>query len=465
VLSLTGTNTNGITVTDSAGLLSGNPMPANQGQFTDQIMVTLPTGSKFSDTLSMTGTNSETENSGSPATADTTISQTITADTETTLEDVADTIPISNLGLGSGMKVTAVAPGPLGPQFGTVSVGGDGQSLTYTPTTLDDFVNGVATNDQDVFQVYSSDGAGHTAVTLLTVKETPVADAPTVSIQLLPYQNGDPINEVRLEITGTSADFGGVNNGSDFIQSIGLGGTAVNDTSQILVNGQLLTGDTINESSNTGFVSDEVDLFMNTPVNATLNDTLAVTSTAAETDGSTPAISAPQTQSIVIENTQTNQDLTFSTSKQSMWTTGTAPFTTNYATEFKGLDVSKSTSKHLKVPIIGAPIAGGTASAHLRVGFQASLDITSGDFSATLPFTIGLDSTYNKTNDTSQIDWTDAQLGGGKFSAQFTKLLANVRARFRCQSYGACDDCRYLRCAKGSEKSKCGIIHQASAWL
>src|SRR5262249_7637159 len=126
-LSLTGTNTSGITISDSAHLLSGNliTVPANQGQFTDQIIVSLPADSTFSDTLSMTGTNSETENTGSPATADTTITQTITADTETTLEDVQINIPIGNLGLSSGLKITAVAPGPLAPQFGTVSIAGD----------------------------------------------------------------------------------------------------------------------------------------------------------------------------------------------------------------------------------------------------------------------------------------------------------------------------------------------------
>ena len=184
-LALTGTNTSGITITDSAGLLSANLItpPANQGQFTDQIIVSLPADSTFSDTLSFSGTNAETENTGNPATAATTSSQTITADTETTLEDTPITIPIGNLVNASGMKITQVAPGPLGPQYGTATIAADGQSLTYTPTTLDYEVNGILTGDQDVFQVYSSNGAGNNAVTLLTVKATPVADAPWGSAQ------------------------------------------------------------------------------------------------------------------------------------------------------------------------------------------------------------------------------------------------------------------------------------------
>ncbi len=420
-LSLTGTNTSGITISDSAGLLSGNLItaPANQGQFTDEILVSLPAASKFSDTLSMTGTNAETENTGAPATAATTISQTITADTETTLEDTPINIPIGNLGLGPNMAITAVAPGPLGPLYGNVTVAPGGQSLIYTPTDLDDVVNGTPTGNQDVFQVYSSDGMGNNAVTLLTVKATPVADTPTVHVQVLTPHAGDPINEVRLLVTSHSGDFGTVNQGSDFIQSIGLNltgdhtaGTTITDTMG------LLSGNTINASSNQGSFQDEVDLLM--PVDTTLADLLAVTATAAETEGTgSPATaSATTNQSIAIDNAQSSTNLTFQTSNQSIWDTGAA-FSKDFNTGFLGIDKSYSTSKSVSIGTLGVSttIASAGASVHFRAGVQADLKITAGDISATLPFNVGLDSNYNKTTDTLQIMPTDMQLGGGHFTA------------------------------------------------
>ncbi len=416
-LSLTGTSTAGITITDSAGLLSGSTIvpPANQGQFIDEIRVALPAGSTLSDTLSLTGTNAETENTGSPATAAKTITQTITADTETTLEDVPITIPIGHLVTAPNMVITQIAPGSLGPEYGTVTIAPGGQSLTYTPTTLDDVVGGIPTGNQDVFQVYTSDGAGNNAVTLLTVKATPVADKPSVSVQVLAPHAGDPINEVRLLVTSQSGDYGTVNQGSDRIQSIGLnltgtgtGGTSISDSLG------LLSGSTINAPANLGSFQDEVDLVM--PVDTSVNGSLAVTATAAETEGTgSPATaSATQNQSIVLDNQQLSQNLTFQTSGQSIWDSGAA-FTKDFNTGFLGFDKSYGTSA--KATIAGTTIASAGASAHVRAGIQADLKISAGDISATLPFNVGLDSTYNVTTNTLRVMPTDAQLGGGKFTA------------------------------------------------
>ncbi|MCC8977397.1 Ig-like domain-containing protein [Bradyrhizobium acaciae] len=418
-LSLTGTNTSGITVTDTAGLLSGNLInaPANPGQFTDELVVSLPSGSTFSDTLSMTGTNAETENTGVPPTASTTISQTITADTETTLEDTPITIPIGNLVSGANMKITQVAPGPLGPKYGTISIAPDGQSLIYTPTTLDDIVNGMPTGDQDVFQVYSSDGAGNNAVTLLTVKETPVADTPSVDVKVLPMQPGDPINEVRLQVTSRSGDFGTVNQGSDFIQSIALNLTGTTSASSITDTLGLLSGNTITlNSSNQGSFQDEIDVLM--PTDTSVVDSLGITATAAETENTAVTASNSTSQSIAIDNVKTSNDLNFQTSGQSIWDTGAA-FSKDFNTGFLGIDKSYSTSKKAVIGTLGisTTIASAGANLHFRAGVQADLKITAGDISATLPFQVGLDSTYNKTTDTLQIMATDMELGNGHFTA------------------------------------------------
>jgi hypothetical protein len=404
-LSVTGTNPGAITITDSLGLLSGGVItaPANPGLFTDEIDVSIPAASTFSDTLSMTGTNAETENP--TVTASKTVSQTITADTETTLEDVAKTIQVGSLVSAPNMVITGLG---VGPKYGTVAIAGDGKSLTYTPTTLDYEVNGALTGNQDVFQVYSSDGAGNNAVTLLTVKATPVADTPSVSVQVLTPHAGDPINEVRLLVTSQSVDFGTVNQGSDFIQSIGLNLTGTAATS-ITDSAGLLSGTTITPASNQGYFQDEVDLVM--PVDTTLSDLLAVTATAAETEGTgSPATaSATKNQSIIIHNAQSSTDESFQTSGQSIWDNGAA-FSKDFNTGFLGVDVSTSTS-------IDAYIGSAGASIHFRAGVQADLKISAGDISATLPFNVGLDSNYNVTTDTLQIMATDPQLGGGKFTA------------------------------------------------
>ena len=141
-------------------------------------------------------------------------------------------------------------------------------------------VDGILTGNQDAFQVSVNDSLGGEVTSFVTVNATPVADAPTVTFKVLAPEAGDPVNEVRLLVTAQSGDYGTVNAGSDFIQSLGLGGTAFTDATQTIVNGKLLTGNTINASSNTGLFTDEVDLVM--PANTTMDDTLEVTATGAE---------------------------------------------------------------------------------------------------------------------------------------------------------------------------------------
>ena len=153
-----------------------------------------------------------------------------------------------------------------------------------------------------------------------------------------------------------------MNQGSDFIQSIGLNLSGIPATS-IMDSKGLLSGTTINASSNQGSFQDEVDLLM--PADTTLSDTLAITATAAETETPATTASATQNQSIVIDNT-------FSTSKQSMWTTGAAPFTTDYSTGFIGLDVNaRARASTLTFREARAPVGGGSASGHLRGGLPS----------------------------------------------------------------------------------------------
>jgi hypothetical protein len=344
----------------------------------------------------------------------------------TTPEDTPYTIPVSSLAtdLNSGAKLTisAIGTGVKGPQYGTITIAPDGQSLIYTPTTLDDEVNGILTGNHDAFQVGVSDNFGGEVTSFVTVGATPVADTPIVNVRVLSPEAGDPINEVRLGMTAQSGDYATINQDSDFIQSIGLNLTGdVTNGTTITDSKHLLSGNTINAlGHNTvpGLFTDEVDLLM--PADTTLNDSLAVTATAAETESpATTATSAAINKPIAIDTAQSSQDLTFQTSGQSIWDTGSA--TTFDFKKFLGLDKTFHTGLSLgTVPTISGGsfhLGSLTASAHVKVGIEADLKITSGDVSATLPFHVNLDSTYNETTDTLQIVATDAQLGSGRFTA------------------------------------------------
>ena len=179
-------------------------------------------------------------------------------------------------------------PGAQGPQYGTVTIAADGKSLIYTPTTLDYLVDGILTGNQDAFQVSVKDSVGGEVTSFVTVNGTPVAETPTVTIKVLAPEAGDPINEVRLLVTAQSGDYGTVDAGSDFIKSLLLSGSAFSAATQITDSDKLLNGNTINASSNTGLFTDEIDLTLPTlQPNTALNDTLAITATAAETESPT----------------------------------------------------------------------------------------------------------------------------------------------------------------------------------
>jgi hypothetical protein len=464
-LALTGTKTSGITITDSLGLLSGNVItpPANQGQFTDQIIVSLPAGSNFSDTLSFTGTNSEFENTGSPATASTTVSQTITADTETTLEDVPITIPISHLVSASGMTISSVA---INPTYGTVTIASDGQSLTYTPTTLDNVGAGPTLN-QDVFQVDESNGAGNTAVTLVTVNATPVADPPPLTLTLLTPHVGDPATEMRYLVTVQAGDYGTINQGADFIQglSLSLGGNVTSGVT-ITDTGGYLSGNTFNLPNNQSF-TDEIDVITPSSLSpgTNLNDQLSVTAVNAEKEGfgSPATASATQAQSIAIDYSQQNTSVDFTTSGQNIWGPGNA-FTFGY-NQFLG--ISNNSDNHTHGSLSGlsqfntGKIGGFVsplgvkfgATAHgtlaLKAGFQVDLNINGGSFDASLPFNLTLNDVYNKTTDTLQIGSTDSA-GTGTFTSTGPGGNADLKAIFDMFASLGGSACAFGACTHGN---------------
>jgi VCBS repeat-containing protein len=325
-------------------------------------------------------------------------------DTATVLEDESVTINVlgNDVDLNnSPLTIDKVSQ----PDHGTVTINADG-TLTYT-TNLD-YINS-PTSNVDTFQYCIHDALGGEDSATVSVTVTPVADPPTITVQVLPWQMGDPATETRLLITATSGDFGTPDEGSDFIKSLqfsGLpGGVTLSDTKG------LLSGTTIITSGQPGMFTDEVDVLTPTAQNTSFN--LGITAINAEIEGTGSPAEAPASasQPIVVDYSQQSTNVDFTATNQSIWDTGGA-FTTDF-NKFLGIDTGASTT--LGGTFLGAGISVG-ASFHIKTGFQMDLSINSGSFNADLPYNITFNDTYNKTNDTLEIDPFDTALSGGHIS-------------------------------------------------
>ena len=350
--------------------------------------------------------------------------------TVTTAEGTSINIQASSLAydLNSGaiLTVDRIPTGAQGPQYGSVTINPDG-SLTYTATPLDYEVNGFLTGNQDSFQVSVKDNLGGTVTSYVKVIATPVTDKPTLDLKVISLP-GDPADLYRLQVKVHSGDYNTINAGSDYIQSLALSltgnltdGATIRDTNGWLTY-DASTGYTITPMSSTGGhldnAQDEIDIVLPTSTllaspSFSVTDDVTVTATAAETE-STPANPIPtatdtKDQKLAMDTAQTTSDLTFTTSDQSIWNTGTAFVNKDFSSGFLGLDKSVSTHGGVTIPgftipgaVIGDKTIGyttipplvvppvvlgsGKATAHIRLGVEADLKISSGDLSATLPY-------------------------------------------------------------------------------
>jgi hypothetical protein len=292
------------------------------------------------------------------------------------------------------------------PAHGTVTIDPGGQTLTYQ-TSLD-YINS-PTSNVDTFQYCVHDALGGEDSATVSVTVTPVADSPTITVQVLPWQMGDPVTETRLLVTATSGDFGTADEGSDFIKSLQfdglLGGVTLSDTLG------LLSGTTIITSGDPGTFTDELDVFAPPAQNTSFN--LGITAINAEIEGTGNPAEAPASvsQPIVVDYSQQSANVDFTATNQSIWDTGGA-FTTDF-NKFLGINTGASTT--LGGTFLGAGITV-SAGFHIKTGFQMDLSINSGSFNADLPYNITFDDTYNKTTDTLEIDPFDTALAGGHIS-------------------------------------------------
>jgi len=235
-----------------------------------------------------------------------------------------------------------------------------------------------------------------------------MAHPPIVSVQALPAQAGDPINEVPLEITATLTD----TDNSEYISELQLtglpAGVMVSDPNGIFVN-----------PDQTHSLSHEVDLTL--PPGQTTNFDLGVTAFADKKgdSGGLQEASATTSQHIELDHAENIALENFLTENQNIWGTGSAfTFDDN---RFLGIDdtgpnaLQPRGSLSLGVPPFQISVDYG-ANLDFKIGLQSDLHLTAGDITADLPFDITLDTDYNKTNDTLLITPIAALAPGAQFS-------------------------------------------------
>jgi hypothetical protein len=331
-------------------------------------------------------------------------------------EDAGDTITLKGVALSSlsaknfqfftGSSAIAITGVPTDATLSAGTNNGNG-SWTLTPVQLaglqlvagEPTTTGLPAN----LTVTVTNPAGQLAAASQDIALTVNPEPPTVGVSVLAPQPGDPVTETRLQVTASVDD---ADSGNDYINRIQLGGLPPG----AILSGSGLTGGTIATSGHPGTFSTEVDV--NTPAGESTNFNLGVTAYSDETSGTggpTPEVSATTNQSIAIDYSTDAQPVTFQATNQSIWDSGTAGIVDD--DRFLGINTHLSGSTGVD------DIASAGYDLSLKAGFDSDLHLTSGDFSADLPYQIGVDSTYNKTSDALQIDATDTALPGADFTA------------------------------------------------
>jgi hypothetical protein len=330
----------------------------------------------------------------------------------TTPEDVPITIPLTSAiatdSNGSPMHFDDVSQG----KYGTVTISPDGQSLIYTPTTLDYEVNGVLVNSQDSFQYCVTDALGGTDSATINVTGTPVADQPSITITNV--APGPTALDTLVTFTASSGDAGTPTAGSDFLQSlmlgltgnVGLGAGGINITDTAGAFNQATGAFTLPGGADQ--FSDTLDIAAPTSLigsTFSLNDLLNFTTVGAETEDATKTAQDSASQPLQINFGQASLNPDFTTQDQNMWGPGAA-FKFDFS---KFLGISKSGGPvtlggHFKTKISPLSVflasASGSASIGLKLGLQAGLHINGGSFNADLPFNVNLNEIHNITTDT-----------------------------------------------------------------
>ena len=191
---------------------------------------------------------------------------------------------------------------------GSVAISADGKSILYTPDLDYAGLNLSPTSVDDNFQYCISDGQGGEDHATVNVHITPVADTPSINVQVLDPLPGDPVGEVRLHVTASSADV----DGSEQIVAFNFGS---------LPTGVTLTSGSLTHSLVDGVrdsVAQDVQLFL--PSDKTTSFDFGITAVSDENGNGDPdQTSVTANKHIELDFNHNAATENFAEANQSIW--------------------------------------------------------------------------------------------------------------------------------------------------
>ena len=279
----------------------------------------------------------------------------------------ADRAPLTIIGIGTG------------PAHGSVAISTDGKSLLYTPTQ--DY------SGADTFQYGVSDGKGGIDYATVNLTVTPVADAPVISFTT---SAGAHINETIVHVTAKVTDL----DGSEVISAITPAGLSAGQT-LVAVAGQAGTLHAVAGPAGTY----TQDFLLTTDKTQSYHEDLNFTATAKEVANNALASTMGSTH-YDYDYRSTTSAVEFTAYNQNMFTGGNA-LGYDY-NEFLGIDLGDY-KKELGIDFdVGKVYAG--AEFAFKVGLDTHIHIDGGSIDAVADYDIKIDSAYNKTLDTLELD-------------------------------------------------------------
>jgi hypothetical protein len=286
---------------------------------------------------------------------------------------------------------------------GSVAISADGKSILYTPDLDYAGLNLSPTSVDDNFQYCISDGQGGEDHAAVNVHITPVADTPSINVQVLDPLPGDPVGEVRLHVTASSADV----DGSEQIVAFNYGS---------LPTGVTLTSGSLTHSLVDGVrdsVAQDVQLFL--PSDKTTSFDFGITAVSDENGNGDPdQTSVTANKHIELDFNHNAATENFAEANQSIWSPDFPPgFDDN---RFIGFNDGGDPDFDFVASIVPPIFVSGDVDWHLKAGFQSTLHVDLGQINSHIPIDIGIDTAYNKTTDTLLITPSFTMAPGAGFT-------------------------------------------------
>lgn len=246
---------------------------------------------------------------------------------------------------------------------------GDGnfEGINYTP---DEDFSGVET-----FYYSISDNDGGTDFAQVTINVEAVADIPDLSYEIL---EGSTVNELIVKVTATQTDA----DGSEFIDRILLDGIPADVTVLESIHNPLDEPDQIVKEFKF-ILPKEYDNYFD----------LGITAVSKEESNGDEEINRIEAE-IEYETTFNDISTIFEAKDQSMWSSGDA--LTFSDDRFLGVD---SAIDERVTADAGVANAFADVDIDYKLGFQSDLKISGGEVDATAPYSVDINSYYNKSTD------------------------------------------------------------------